>query len=116
MRSDFARVFGQKQSAGDGALVIYVAVNGLAWSRLGLSVSKRLGNAVVRSYIRRRIREAFRTSKADLPKGLDIICVARTKAKDPQHDLASSLRSLVLRGFREKPGENRSEQGRRTTP
>ena len=97
LRSDFARVFSRKCSAGDAGLVVYVADNGLAWSRLGLSVSKRIGKAVQRNYVRRRIREAFRTCKIDLPTGLDIICVARRKAVDPRYDLAASLRALVIK-------------------
>ena len=100
LRKDFARVFAAKCSQADGALVVYVARNDLEWSRLGLSVSKRVGKAVRRNYVRRRIREAFRTQKNELPKGLDIICVARPKAADVRCDLAHSLRTLVVRAAR----------------
>lgn len=95
LRSDFARVFARKWRAGDDVLAVYVARNGLSYSRLGLSVSKKIGNAVHRNYVRRRIREAFRTSKAEIPEGFDIICVARPKATDPRRDLGCSLRTLV---------------------
>ena len=95
MRADFARVFSGKCRRGDDVLVVYVAPNGLAFSRLGLSVGKRLGNAVRRNYLRRRIREAFRLHKTDLPIGLDIVCVARPGALRPDVDLAHSLRTLV---------------------
>ena len=100
LRKDFARVFAAKCSQADGALVVYVARNDLEWSRLGLSVSKRVGKAVRRNYVRRRIREAFRTQKSELPKGLDIICVARTEAADVHCDVAHSLRTLVIRAAR----------------
>ena len=100
LRKDFARVFAAKCSQADGALVVYVARNDLEWSRLGLSVSKRVGKAVRRNYVRRRIREAFRTQKGELPKGLDIICVARTKAADARCELAHSFRTLVVRAAR----------------
>jgi ribonuclease P protein component len=100
LRSDFAKVFAQKHRAVDDVLVVYVAANGLAWSRLGLSVGKRVGGAVQRNYIRRRIREAFRRSKADLPGGLDIVCVAQPKAGERRYDIASSLGGLVLRAAR----------------
>ena len=76
-------------------MVVYVAPNDLGWSRLGLSVNKRIGNAVRRNYVRRRIREAFRTQKDALPKGLDIICVVQPKAAKRGFDLAASLRKLV---------------------
>lgn len=97
LRRDFARVFAAKCSRADSALVVYVALNGLEWSRLGLSVGKRVGKAVSRNYVRRRIREAFRTQKGELPKGLDIICVARPQAADARFDLARSLRTLLVK-------------------
>jgi len=120
LRSDFARVFAQKCSAGDEFLVVYVAGNDLGWCRLGRSVSRQVGNAVERNYVRRRIREAFRTSKARIPAGFDIICVARPRAKDPQCDITRSLRTLVLKAIRrrvEPEGGNkpqRSSDGAKT--
>ncbi|MFQ5590409.1 MAG: ribonuclease P protein component [Phycisphaerae bacterium] len=98
-RSDFARVYAAGIRAGDGRLVVYVAENGLAWSRLGLSVSKRLGEAVHRNYVRRRIREVFRTSKRDIPEGLDIVCVATAAgaAHDARYDLGRAFVELVAR-------------------
>ena len=98
--ADFARAFADGRRAGNDALVVYVIENTLEWPRLGLSVGKRAGNAVRRNYIRRRIREAFRTSKSGLPPGLDIICVARPLAGDPQYDLESAFRTLVRKAIR----------------
>jgi ribonuclease P protein component len=94
-------VFATRCSRADRALVIYVAPNDLVWSRLGLSVGKRVGNAVRRNYIKRRLREAFRTQKSELPKGLDIICVARPEVTDERGNLARSLHVLVLRAARD---------------
>ncbi len=71
LQRDFERVFGERCSAANEVLVVYVAKNGLGYSRLGRSVGKRIGNAVERNYVKRRIREAFRTTKADLPNGFD---------------------------------------------
>jgi ribonuclease P protein component len=51
-------------------------------TRLGLTVSSKVGNAVVRSRIRRRLRELFRTRRASLPQGLDMVLIARSSAKD----------------------------------
>ncbi len=95
LREDFARVFALRCSAGNGLLVIYVAGNGLRWSRLGVSVSRRLGNAVMRHSITRRIREAFRLQKESLPAGLDIVCVAKAPACDRVTDISASLRDLA---------------------
>jgi len=111
-RTDFERVFARRCSVGDDVLVVYVAENGLAWTRFGLSVSKRIGNAVHRNYVRRRIREAFRTSKADISKGFDIICVARLKAVDRGIDVGHSLRSLVPKAIREAEGRGSANRAR----
>jgi ribonuclease P protein component len=49
-------------------------------TRLGLTVSSKVGNAVVRNKIRRRFRELFRLRRAQLPKGLDMVLIARSSA------------------------------------
>ena len=112
LRTDYDRVFRARRSSGDGVLVVYVADNGLAWSRLGLSVSRRVGNAVTRHYVRRRIREAFRLSKDTLPKGLDIICVAQVGAAEPGADFLDSLRELIHRAERRKQTGNHKPDSR----
>lgn len=97
---DIERVFARRCSVSDGALVVYVVENGLDWSRLAMSVSRRIGIAVRRNFVRRRIREAFRTSTAQLPTGLDIMCVARGRASEPAFDAARSLQALVVKAKR----------------
>ena len=106
LRSDFDRVFGRRCRAGNGILTVYVAPNGLQCSRLGLSVGRRVGGAVKRSYVRRRIREAFRRLKDRLPVGLDIVCVAQPKAGQYGCDVVSSLRLLVVKAARELRGDS----------
>ena len=54
-------------------LVINGSTNELTYSRLGLSVSRKVGNAVARNRWKRLIREAFRLSCAELPVGLDLV-------------------------------------------
>jgi ribonuclease P protein component len=49
-------------------------------SRIGLTVSSKVGNAVVRNRVRRRLRELFRTRRGELPKGLDMVLIARNSA------------------------------------
>jgi len=97
LRRDFARVLGGKYKAADAVLVVYAVRNDLTFSRIGISVSKRLGNSVRRHNVKRRIREAFRKSKADLPGGLDIVCVARPAAADDGVDVTASLRKLIVK-------------------
>jgi ribonuclease P protein component len=99
-RTDFAHVYGRRRSAGDDVLTVYLSPNGLAWSRLGISVGKRVGPAVRRTYVRRRIREAFRRNKDRLPAGMDIICVAKPQAGDKSMDVVASLIALTERALK----------------
>jgi len=71
--ADFSRVYDTRQSASVGSLVLYAAVNRDDPSavRVGLSVSRRIGSAVVRNRWKRRLREAFRAVRARLPAGSD---------------------------------------------
>jgi ribonuclease P protein component len=79
---DFARVFAVRRSAASGPLVLYAcpAASGTQPARLGLSVSRRIGNAVVRNRWKRRLREAFRQVRATLPGGNDFVIVVRSGA------------------------------------
>ena len=60
-----------------GNLLILWRMNGLAFSRLGITVTKRIANAVGRNRVKRRVREAFRTAGENLPSGLDLVVVAK---------------------------------------
>lgn len=97
LRAEFARVYARRCRHGNDRLLVYVAENGLDWSRLGLSVGKRVGNAVTRNRVRRTLREAYRTGKDSLPRGIDIICVAKPQAADATSQLARSLRTLIVK-------------------
>lgn len=75
--ADFQRVYQRRCSAGSDGIVVYVDKNELNHNRLGLSASKKLGNAVVRNRVRRLLREAYRLTKAELPSGFDIVIVPK---------------------------------------
>jgi ribonuclease P protein component len=102
LQRDFARVSARRCSVSDGLLVVYVDANGLDWSRLGVKVGKRLGSAVVRSRVKRRVREAFRLGQEKLPSGLDIVCIARPgpAAQAGTEDFARSLERLITQARR----------------
>jgi ribonuclease P protein component len=75
---DFRRAYSSRRSVSDAFLVLHAVPNGCPHSRLGISVPRKLvRRAARRNRLKRRIREAFRTSKAALPVGLDLVVVPR---------------------------------------
>ncbi len=91
-QAEFDRVYKSKVFAADDVLVMNACASELPYSRLGLSVSKKVGNAVNRNRWKRLIREAFRLSRHELPAGIDL--VARPQKGAPA-DLAAIRQSLV---------------------
>ena len=94
-QADFDRVYQRRCSARDGWLLVFGCENGLAHSRLGLSVSRQWGKAHDRNRIRRLYREAFRRSKDQLPTGLDLILVPQRTDRLKLTDLLIALPPLV---------------------
>ena len=79
-------------------LVVYVAPNDVGVARFGITVSGRVGNAVVRNTVRRRLREALRGRPAIIAPGLDILLIARpAAARATWHDLTTALDLLLKR-------------------
>lgn len=101
-REDFDRVYQNDYFAADDVLVIR-ARRGSSCSRLGLAVSKKVGNAVVRNCWKRRIREAFRLQQHELPVGLEIVVRPRKGAKCNTQAIAESLMKLMKRLDRKVP-------------
>ena len=91
---DFARVYDNKLRAADGWLLIYAAENSLGQTRFGVSVSRKVGKAVVRSSVKRLLREAFRLSQQDLPGGLDLVLIPQRQQVETAR-LADYQKSLV---------------------
>lgn len=79
--SEFREVYNGGKSYANKYLVMYVLNNGENRKRLGISVSKKVGNSVVRHRITRLIRESFRLNMSLLNSGLSIVVVGRTTAK-----------------------------------
>lgn len=94
---EFDAVYRGKHYAGDNVLVIRAIGNDLGRTRLGLSVSKKVGNAVVRNKWKRLIREAFRTQQNDIPRGMDIVVRPKKGAVADYHAVHTSLPKLCDR-------------------
>ena len=75
----FQRLY-RTQGQANGYFVLYARPNRTNTNRVGITVSKKLGHAVVRNRVRRRIREIYRLNEQLLTPGWDIVLVARTKS------------------------------------
>lgn len=96
-QTEFDRVYRARHYAADSVLVVQACANHLGRSRLGLSVSRRVGNAVVRNRWKRLIREAFRLHRARLPGGLDLVVRPRNGAQPIFAQVERSLPRLAQR-------------------
>ena len=79
---DFQLLYKEGKSRANRYLVLYVKENGLEKNRLGVSVSKKVGNCIVRHRITRLIRESYRLHEDMFNSGLDMVVIARVSAKD----------------------------------
>lgn len=93
--SDFQKVYRQGKSYANRYLVMYVLENHTEENRLGISVSKKVGNSVIRHHLTRLIRESYRLHEDMFNNGLDIVVIARSTARDiSYHETESALLHL----------------------
>ena len=92
----FRRVYQRGKSHAGRYVVVYCRKNGLACNRLGFTVGAKVGHAVVRNRIRRRLREAYRLSEPKFHMGYDIVVVARGRAAGASYqELSQGLLSAM---------------------
>ena len=80
--SDFQKVYRTGRSFANRLLIMYVMKAEREDTRIGISVSKKVGNSVVRHHVTRLVRESYRLNKNKVKTGLDIVVVARAAAKE----------------------------------
>ena len=93
---DFQRVYKTGKSYANKYLVMYVVENNTDKNRLGISVSKKVGNSVVRHRVTRLIRESYRLHENIFNSGLDIVVIARSSASKVTYaEIESALLHLA---------------------
>ncbi len=105
---DFERVYRQGAAYRGKLFSVHAFPNGFGTPRLGLSVSRRVGNAVTRNTVRRRLREVFYSTLPEIPGDLDLVVSARPAAAEATF---GELREEYLRSLR-KLGEARESEPR----
>lgn len=95
--TEFQRVYDRRCASSDRFLLVYVAENDQKLRRVGLSVSRKWGNAIRRNRIKRLLREAFRLHKSELPVGIDLVLIPRSAGPVSLDRWGRSLRCLAPR-------------------
>ena len=97
----FRRIYRKGTSAVEPCMVVYCQKNRKGQTRLGVTVSTKLGKAVVRNRARRQMRELWRTHKGEMTPGYDVIIVVRSRAthtpyRELEQQYLDSLKKLSL--------------------
>ena len=93
---EFRRIYRKGRSVVSPCMVVYCQRNCAGRSRLGVTVSTKLGKAVVRNKVRRRLREIYRLNRDRMAPGYDVIIVARVRAA---HTTYQKLEACYIRAL-----------------
>ena len=94
----FRQIYNEGKHNANRLLVIYFTENNRNENRIGITVSKKLGNSVKRNLLKRRIKEAYRKTSSHLKEGYDIIFIARVSCADRDYtEIENAVRHLLKR-------------------
>ncbi len=94
--TNFQNIYKRGKSYGNRLLVIYFISNGCEYNRLGITVSKKVGNSVVRHRVKRLIKESYRLNATKFHEGYDIVFIARAGIESNSfQEVQSALKHLM---------------------
>lgn len=99
LNRDFRRLYRRGKTAAGGFVAVYFSPNRLPYSRVGITVGKSVGKAVVRNRVKRLIRESYRLLEDRLRSKGDIVIVARNRAAGKTYEQISRDLEFVLRSL-----------------
>jgi len=102
---DFRKVYKEGNSMANRLLILYIKKNDLDYNRAGFTVSKKIGKSVVRSKVKRRIKESYRLNDEKVMQGYDLVFIAREGCSQATYkEIESALihllrkKKLILKG------------------
>lgn len=93
---EFRKVYKSGKSCANYLLVLYVFKNKEKSNKVGISVSKKVGKSVIRSRVKRLIKESYRNNSSNLKQGYNFVFIARVNSKEKSYkEIENSLKSLL---------------------
>ncbi len=100
---EYRKIYDHGTSKANKLLVLFIKENGLGYNRVGFTVTKKVGKAVVRNRVRRLMKEAYRQHELKNPTGYDLIFLSRVNCKDATYkEVNSAVRHILKISFQEK--------------
>lgn len=97
LNRDYKRLYYKGGCVGSDILVVYYKKNNLPCNRLGITVGKKIGGAVVRNRIKRLIRESYRLIENEICSNTDIVIVARSKCAEADYQAVSGTMKRLFK-------------------